>query len=760
MNRDVSAALARANLSMEQTLEAMQQGTMPIQQAQQTVESLNRLALSLLTSAQQMEHGEAGAPGQQATQQQLADLARQQGSLNGQANSLQPMNLSAGAMSQQLNRLAAEQMEIARRLGNLGEGGRNESVLGDVDALAGEAEALARRMQGGGLSPEVLARQERLFHRLLDAGRTLEKDEYEDERVGERARGFDPRNAGALDPRLFDDPTRFRAPTHEELQALPPAYRRHDPRLLRAAQPPAAERARRRQPVTVRVLRRAAPACVLAMLLLADAAAGQTVPQPVERDLSTELGRIRDATLLETAGDLDGAEAIVRSVLQENPASLTALITFERLLGVQGRPADVLPAADRLVALDQNSVIGHQVRLRVFSQLDDVPRLERAVAAWVRAMPTLETPYRDAALIWRQRGEPARAVAILEQGRRRIDRVDALALELGDAWADAGDLQKAAAEWARAVGAEGRGFLLVQRRLQNQPEGGARAIPALIDQLSAGRDATVGRRKAAALLAIEAGLEPRAARLTRELAGQVPAAEREQLLVELARRADAAGMYGIALWSYDELLRGARDAGAALAIRTRVAELALLAGDTARAAEVYEQLEVAAATGSPQRRQAVALRLQLTIREGDFTGAAREFEAFRAEFPQAPETDGTAALLAERLLEDGRPDEAQRVLHGVGGPRSALLRGRLHIRRGELQQARDELLSAAPLLHGREATETIALAALLMRVSVRGGELVAGAVAADVDERERIVRDAADAPSSCWCPWTACRPTT
>jgi hypothetical protein len=227
MNRDVSASLARANLSMEQTLQAMENGTMPIQQAQQTVESLNRLALSLLTSAQQMDHSEAGAAGQQATQQQLADLAKQQGSLNGQANSLQPMNLSAGAMSQQLNRLAQEQMEIARRLGNLNQGGNAESIMGDVDALAGEAEELSRRMRSGsGLSPEVLARQERLFHRLLDAGRTLEKDEYEEERAGERARAFDPRNPGALDPRIFQDPTRFRAPTQEELQALPPAYRR------------------------------------------------------------------------------------------------------------------------------------------------------------------------------------------------------------------------------------------------------------------------------------------------------------------------------------------------------------------------------------------------------------------------------------------------------------------------------------------------------------------------------------------------------
>jgi hypothetical protein len=490
-------------------------------------------------------------------------------------------------------------------------------------------------------------------------------------------------------------------------------------------------------------VKRAFVACaLLALVHAAPLAAQRPTGQSRPPDLNSELARIRDATQLETAGDLKGAEDIVREVLQQNPASLTGLITFERLLGVQGRLADVLPAADRLVEVDPYSVIGHHVRLRVYSQLDDVARFEESVAAWIRAMPTLETPYREAGVLWRQRGEPARAIALLEQGRKRINRADALALELGDAWADAGDLQKAAAEWARAVGSEGRGFLLVQRRLQNQPEGGARAIPALIDQLGSG-NTTPGRRKAAVLLAMEAGLEPRADRLARELAAQVPAAEREQLLVELARRADAAGLHRIALWAYDEMLRGERDAGAALAIRSRVAELALLVGDTVRAADVYRQLEAASATGSPQRRQAMALRLQLTIREGDLAKAADELTAFRAEFPQTPELDATAALLAERLLAAGRTDDAERVVAGVGGPRAALVRGRLHIRSGDLQRARDELLTAAPQLQGREATEAIGLAALLMRVSAQGGELVAHAISATDEERERIVRSAA-----------------
>jgi hypothetical protein len=200
----------------------MQRGRSGTQEAQQTVNDLNRLALALLYNSQQMQQSEGGSGGQQ---QQLADLAKQQSSLNGQSNALVPMNLSQQAVSQQMERLASEQMEIARRLGSLNQGGQ-ENAVGEIDALAREAADLARQLHGGRLPPDVLARQERLFHRLLDAGRVLEKDEFEEERTAERPGTFDPRNPPALDPRLFQDPTRFRAPTAEELQAWPPGYRR------------------------------------------------------------------------------------------------------------------------------------------------------------------------------------------------------------------------------------------------------------------------------------------------------------------------------------------------------------------------------------------------------------------------------------------------------------------------------------------------------------------------------------------------------
>jgi hypothetical protein len=215
---------------MQQTMKGLEQAEtaqrLPQQEAAQTVEALNRLALALLQNQQQMEQSQAGSATQQMMQQ-LAELAKQQGALNGQSNALMPLNLGPRAMSQQLDRLAREQRDIAGKLQGVHESTRGqEDLLGRLDHLAREAEDLARALDGGRLPPDVLARQERLFHRLLDAGRTLEKDETSDERVGERPGEVGVSRAGTLDPSLLDDGTRYRVPTPEELRGLPPAYRR------------------------------------------------------------------------------------------------------------------------------------------------------------------------------------------------------------------------------------------------------------------------------------------------------------------------------------------------------------------------------------------------------------------------------------------------------------------------------------------------------------------------------------------------------
>ncbi|MDB4886288.1 MAG: hypothetical protein JWN79_1726, partial [Gemmatimonadetes bacterium] len=92
--------------------------------------------------------------------------------------------------------------------------------------LAQEARQLAEQLDGGRVDAATLARQQQLFRRLLDAGKSLEKEEREDsgKREAKTATGsetFTP--ATKVDAK---GATRFRPPTWEELRGLSADERR------------------------------------------------------------------------------------------------------------------------------------------------------------------------------------------------------------------------------------------------------------------------------------------------------------------------------------------------------------------------------------------------------------------------------------------------------------------------------------------------------------------------------------------------------
>jgi len=467
------------------------------------------------------------------------------------------------------------------------------------------------------------------------------------------------------------------------------------------------------------------------LLAVGGAAAAQSLPV---QDLRDELSRIRDATNLQAQGDLGGAERVIREVIGRNPTSLTGLLLLEQLLSMQDRLSEVLPLVDELIRLDPTSAIGHQMRARVFARLGQTDELERAGSAWIGATPRLETPYREVARLWLERQDFERALRVLELGRSRVNTAGALALELGDANLAAGSLQQAVREWDRAIGPNGQGLIALQRRLRAMPDGGSAASPLLVRSLMDG-NAAIGRQRAALQLALDAGLGAEAERIAPAVLVALPPAKREAFLTDVGRRADAAALARVGYWAYGELIELAPGGSERLlALRTRLAQLALAAGDTAGAAAAFQLLEATTPPGSPQRRQAVAVRIQLAAQDSLASRAVTELRAFRVEFPDAPELDETAAAVGEGLLADGDVDGAEQAVLGVRGPRTAVVRGRAFLRRGDLARAGSEFMLAAPSLHGREATVIIALAAALTRISSAGGELLGSAVTAMAED--------------------------
>ncbi len=226
--RDLLAAAGQAMEQLENMIEAMGtrrgRGRSPMAGAETVVRALNEVARLAITSGQQGEAQGATSASQQMMQQ-IQELSQQQGEIMQDASSLSTMQLGEETLAQQTEKVAERQEDVAQTLDQLSEErGPEDDPLGDLSAFAEEARQLAGALAGGRLDPEVLRRQERLFHRLLDAGRTLERDEESEERESERPGSFTKEGAVPLGANELDA-LRFRLPGAAALRSLSPAQR-------------------------------------------------------------------------------------------------------------------------------------------------------------------------------------------------------------------------------------------------------------------------------------------------------------------------------------------------------------------------------------------------------------------------------------------------------------------------------------------------------------------------------------------------------
>ena len=188
--------------------------------AGEAIDALNAAAYQMLRSRGDVSGSSSGS-GLAEALERMAQMAQQQGALSQQAGGLLPM-AGQGVLQQQLQQMAAEQRALSQELERV----RALGELPGAGELAAEAEDLARRLEAGRLDAETVARQERLFQRMLDAGRTLQGEEKDDEKEREsRTAGDDPPLLPPdLDRRVRD--LGWRWPSWEELLRYSPEERK------------------------------------------------------------------------------------------------------------------------------------------------------------------------------------------------------------------------------------------------------------------------------------------------------------------------------------------------------------------------------------------------------------------------------------------------------------------------------------------------------------------------------------------------------
>ena len=239
VNERLQDASQKSSLFSQQSQKAASDAQNKVQQATQQVagaQPTGQTANSMRESASAMQQAATAmardrerannaksASGFTEMIEQMQQLAQQQGGLNTMSQGLLQ---NQGAMSpEQKDReaaaIAAMQRELARRLEELADNsGRSE-------ALANEARRLAATLDAGLIDQATIQRQQQLFRRLLEAGRTLEQGEPDSSgrRESKSATG-DLRYVPQTGSAKGAPAVRFKEPGWEELKGLTPDERR------------------------------------------------------------------------------------------------------------------------------------------------------------------------------------------------------------------------------------------------------------------------------------------------------------------------------------------------------------------------------------------------------------------------------------------------------------------------------------------------------------------------------------------------------
>jgi tetratricopeptide (TPR) repeat protein len=451
---------------------------------------------------------------------------------------------------------------------------------------------------------------------------------------------------------------------------------------------------------------------ILALTALVAATSTPLVGQAVEESLL-----LREASAREAGGDLEGAERVLRRLLEATPASSGGIFALERVLRARGEPRVLLPVLDTFLAHDPSAHGVRQLKLRVLAELDSLAALEAEAERWFQVQPASETAFREVARVFERAFGPERALDVLRRGRSAVGSRSALAMEMGDVLAATRQTRPAVEQWALAVGDDGAQAAAVARRVAGLSGDAGGAAGELVAILGASQ--APGRRQAAVRIALDLKLGSEALALAPSAVRGLDEGPRVAFLADVARRAREAGIGEVATWAYTELGRGAATPAERRQYDQRLVEMALAAGDTATTLEAQRRVVASYTPGSVDHRRATALQIGLEGAQSTSEELQASLAAFRAEHPDAPELDALAARVAWILAGRGDRDGAARTLEGARGPLGSLESGYLLLEGGETDEARAAFLLAVPGLEPGEATGVIQLVSLLARLSPR-----------------------------------------
>ncbi len=186
---EMGKALGDAKKEMNNSMQGLENrnGMTASQNQGNAMESLNQAAELMKSSMEQMMKG-GGQGGMMSLMQQLQKMSGQQMNLNNLTQMLQQAMKGNLTMQQQaeLQRLAQQQDVIRKSLQQLNKeamnSGQSKTIPADLNDIAKKMEEVVKNMNSDQLNNQTVQQQEHILSRLLDAQKSINERDYQNER--------------------------------------------------------------------------------------------------------------------------------------------------------------------------------------------------------------------------------------------------------------------------------------------------------------------------------------------------------------------------------------------------------------------------------------------------------------------------------------------------------------------------------------------------------------------------------------------------
>jgi len=194
VRRSLQESRQRAAEAVDALLERNGTGSQGFQY--ESMFSLNAAARGLLESLENQGQCQNSGSGQGQMHMGMQNLSQQQMQLNQQAQGMHnPFGLTP-AEQQSVRRLSAQQQSIQRQMQDLAEQfAQSRDRLGRLDEIARSMDEVIEEMDQGALTDATLERQRNIYNRMLDFQKSLQRQDFENQRqsrTGEDLAGRTP----------------------------------------------------------------------------------------------------------------------------------------------------------------------------------------------------------------------------------------------------------------------------------------------------------------------------------------------------------------------------------------------------------------------------------------------------------------------------------------------------------------------------------------------------------------------------------------